>query len=50
MVGSLGEGGCLKEEMFFLGSGLLLYEMVFGEEGCFEKRTMLSRKDVLERT
>ncbi len=42
----MGEGGCLEEETLLLGSGLPRYEMVFGEEGCFEKKTMLSRKDV----
>jgi hypothetical protein len=50
MVGSMEEGGCFGEEMFLLRSELLQYEMVFREEGCFEKRTMPSRKNVLERT
>ncbi len=45
--GWLSQGG---DKTLILGSGLPGYEMVFGEEGCFEKKTMLSRKDVLERT
>ncbi len=50
MVSSMGEGSHLKEETFLLRSGLHQDEMVFGEEGCFEKRTMPLGKDVLEKT
>ncbi len=42
MVSSMGE-------TFLLGSGLRWDEMVFGEEGCFEKKTMPLGKDVLKK-